>query len=332
MSATRFRALIVEEVAENQFTRSLRERTISDLPEGDVLIAVAYSSLNYKDALSATGHKGVTHHYPHTPGIDAAGTVAESRDPRFAPGDEVIVTGHDLGMDTDGGFGQYIRVPGDWIVRRPEDLTLQESMVLGTAGFTAGLAVHRLTADVAPDQGEILVNGATGGVGCLSVALLSRLGYKVVAATGKANAAAFLAPLGGPALLSREEAVAGARRPILRPRWAGVIDTVGGEPLVAAVKATQTHGLVVACGNAAGNDILLNVFPFILRGITLAGIDSATCVKPLRQKIWQKLATDWKLPTLDHLHHVIGLDGLEEAIATILRGAMEGRAVVDLSA
>jgi len=333
MTDTTYRALIVEETGDGTFTRRVGELSTADLPrhENDVLLRVKYSSLNFKDALSATGHKGVTRTYPHTPGIDAAGTVAESQDARFAPGQEVLVTGYDLGMNTPGGFGQYVRVPADWLVPLPDGLSLEESMRLGTAGFTAGLAVHRVVADVAPDEGEVLVTGATGGVGSVAVGLLALLGYRVVAVSGKPDAAEYLQQLGTPAeILGREQAAEGAGRPLLRPRWAAVVDTVGGEPLVAAVKATLPHGLVVACGNVAGNDIPLNVFPFILRGVTLAGVDSATSPRLLRETVWRKLASEWKLEALPAICRVVGLDELEAEIQAILQGQVQGRVVVDL--
>jgi acrylyl-CoA reductase (NADPH) len=243
-----FQALVVHETAESQFERRIEERSLADLPQRDVLIRVHYSSLNYKDALSASGHRGVTRNYPHTPGIDAAGVVKESSDDRFEPGDRVLVTGYDLGMNTCGGFGQYVRVPAEWVVKVPRDLSLRESMIYGTAGVTAGLSVLKLQAQgVTPDQGEILVTGATGGVGSLAVGILAGDGYPVVAATGKLEAAQFLLDLGAREVVHRDEVRDTSGRPLLGGRWAGAIDTVGGEYLATALKSTRTDGVVTCC-------------------------------------------------------------------------------------
>jgi len=325
-----FRALVAEEASPGQFRRQVEECRLADLPSHDVLVRVAHSSLNYKDALSATGHRGVTRHYPHTPGIDAAGTVVASEAADVRVGEEVVVTGFDLGMDTPGGFGQYIRVPAEWIVRRPAGLTLHETMRLGTAGLTAGLAVRELTARIDPGQGPILVTGATGGVGSVTVGLLCKLGYQVVAASGKADAAAHLHRLGDPAVVGREEVLADPQKPLLRPRWAGVVDTVGGDLLASAVKATRPEGLVMVCGNASSSELPLNVFPFILRGVKLAGVDSANCSLARRETVWRLLAGDWKLPALAEICTDIGLDDLDQAIGAILAGRVSGRVVVDL--
>lgn len=328
MTPETYRALVVRETATNRFGRAVETLSLADLPDHDVLVRVAYSSLNYKDALSATGHKGVTRRYPHTPGIDAAGAVAASADDRFQPGDEVLVTGFDLGMNTPGGFGQYVRVPGDWLVRRPAGFSAREAMILGTAGLTAGMAVNRLSAAVDTEQGDVLVTGATGGVGSVAVALLSRLGYRVVAVSGKAEAAEHLEPLGAPEVLSREDLLASEDRPLLGQRWAGVVDTVGGRPLAAAIKGTRRRGVVVACGNAASSDLPLNVFPFILRGVTLTGIDSATSPLAWRESIWRKLAGDWRLEILETIHREVDLDELEPVIEDILAGHIKGRVLV----
>lgn len=328
MPSETYRALVAREAGDGEFIRDITELPLADLPDHPVLVRVAYSSLNYKDALSATGHKGVTRRYPHTPGIDAAGAVVRSDDARFQPGDEVLVTGFDLGMNTPGGFGEFIRVPGDWLVPRPEPLTLAECMMLGTAGLTAGLAVDRLTDRVAPADGEVLVTGATGGVGSVAVGLLLKLGYPVAAVSGKPDAADVLRPLGEPALLSREEALEGHQRPLCPQRWAGVVDTVGGDMLAAAVKGAQRAGMVVACGNALSSDLPLNVFPFILRGVTLTGIDSATSPLAWRREVWTKLAGPWRLPGLADLCHEVGLEGLDQAIQAILAGGMKGRTLI----
>lgn len=323
-------AMVVSEREGGAFTREITERTIDALPDGEVLIRVNYSSLNYKDALSATGNKGVTKSYPHTPGIDAAGVVEESSASTVREGDAVIVTGYDLGMNTAGGFAGYIRVPADWVVPLPEQLSLKESMILGTAGFTAGLCVHALMESVVPEDGEILVTGATGGVGSLSIAVLARLGYSVTAATGKTHERAFLTSLGASGLISREELLEGAGKPLLKARWAGAIDTVGGGILAATVKATRYGGIVTACGNAASADLPLSVFPFILRAVRLQGIGSQNCPMELRKHIWKKLSSEWKPEKLDTLCSEIGLDDLHEKIGLILQGKLKGRTVVNL--
>jgi putative YhdH/YhfP family quinone oxidoreductase len=330
VNSERFRALVVEESAEGGFLRRIWERSVADLPAGEVLIRVAYSSLNYKDALSATGNKGVTRHYPHTPGIDAAGEVAACTTDAFAPGDQVLVTGWDLGMETDGGFGQYVRVPADWVLPLPAGMSLRESMILGTAGLTAAMATHRIAAEVSPGLGEVLVTGASGGVGSLAVALLAKLGFAVVAVSGKPDAADHLRELGAGEVITREAASEGHDRPLLKARWGGVVDTVGGEILAAAIKATRPYGVVTACGLVASPELRVNVFPFILRGVTLAGIDSQTCPRVMRQGLWSRLAGDWKLEGLDRLAREVRLEDLEEAIMDILAGKLRGRTLVDL--
>jgi acrylyl-CoA reductase (NADPH) len=328
MDNKKFRALVTEETDDKQFTRLIKTLTISDLPEGDLLVKVYYSSLNYKDALSATGNKGVTKNYPHTPGIDAAGVVEQSGSDKFKPGDEVIVTSYDLGMNTDGGFGEYIRVPSEWALKLPEGMSLKESMIFGTAGFTAGMAIFQIMKKVVPAQGEILVTGASGGLGSLAVAILSQLGYKVTAATGKADAHDFLKKLGANKIISREELLSGKERPILKPRWSAVIDTVGGDLLANAIKSTDLQGIVACCGNAASPSLNINVFPFILRGVSLVGIDSQNCLMPRREEIWTLLATDWKPPFTNDLYHEVNLDNMNDKIDQILQGKITGRIVL----
>ena len=289
-----------------------------------------FSSLNYKDALSATGNRGVTRAYPHTPGIDAAGVVEESASDAFARGDKVIVIGYDLGMNTPGGFGEYIRVPAQWVVALPERLSLRESMIYGTAGFTAAMSLRRLLdVGLEPDQGQVLVTGATGGVGSMAVALLAKEGFEVVAATGKRDAAAFLTKLGASSVIAGEEVI-DTSRPMLRMRWAGVIDSVGGEMLASALAATKYGGAVACCGLVASPRLDMTVFPFILRGVSLHGIDSAECTIALRREIWAKIATDWRLDTLDDLAREVTLDDLDREIDLILRGDSKGRVLVSL--
>ncbi|WP_022668708.1 YhdH/YhfP family quinone oxidoreductase [Desulfospira joergensenii] len=324
-----YKAYIVEETGKKEFKGQVRQTPLENLPQGDLLIRVHYSSLNYKDALSATGNPGVTRKFPHTPGIDAAGVVEESRDPRFPKGEAVIVTSYDLGMNTWGGFGQYIRVPADWAVKLPQGLTMKESMIFGTAGFTAGMSVHKLIRTVGPDQGDILVTGATGGVGSLSVGILSHLGYKVTALSGKTDTT-LLDSLGARAVISRESLLENSKPPILKASWAGAIDTVGGEILATAIKATGQDGVVTCCGNVASPDLPINVFPFILRGVSLLGIDSQHCPMNLRQTVWERLASDWKFPMLEKIYDEIDLNDLDNKIGLILNGKLTGRTLVNL--
>jgi len=325
-----FKTLIVSEEEPKKFVRVIREKHVEDLPPGEVLIRVKYSSLNYKDALSASGNRGVTRNYPHTPGIDAAGTVEESGSDTFAAGEKVLVTGYDLGMNTSGGYGQYIRVPSGWVVPLPEGLSLKESMIYGTAGFTAGMSVFALASVVEPINGEILVTGATGGVGSIAAAILAHLGYSVVAVSGKAEASGFLKELGVAKIIDRTEAVDASGRPLLKGQWAGVVDTVGGDILATAIKSTNLHGIVTCCGNVASPDLPLTVFPFILRGVCLQGIDSQNCPMDHRLQVWRKLAGEWKFSKLESLHKEVGLAGLNENIDLILKGKQKGRIVVDL--
>jgi acrylyl-CoA reductase (NADPH) len=327
----KFTAMWVEESEPKTFTRKIITRSTEELPPGHLLIKVHYSSLNYKDALSATGRPGVTRKYPHTPGIDAAGEVVECTDGAFPPGERVIVTGFDLGMDTPGGFGQYIRVPSSWAVKLPAGLSLRESMILGTAGFTAGLSVYKLRqAGLGPGDGEVLVTGASGGVGSIAVAVLSRAGYRVTAATGKAAEESYLRDLGASTIISREEVTRGAERPLMKERWAGAVDVVGGDTLAAVLKASRYDGIVTCCGLVGSPELPLNVFPFILRGVSLIGIDSVQCPMPVRGEVWSKLAGDWKPERLEETVSECTLRGLEEKIFAILKGKVRGRTLVNL--
>ena len=326
-----FQALVVRETAENTFTRSVETRNVSDLPPGDVLIEVRYSSLNYKDGLSASGSRGVTRNYPHTPGVDAAGVVVASDSDEFKVGDEVIVIGYDLGMNTAGGFGQYIRVPAGWVVQRPSNLTLRESMILGTAGFTAAMCVERLVGHgITPAQGEILVTGATGGVGSIAVALLAKLGYVVVGVTGKADKHDFLRELGASEVVGREAVQDDGKRPLLRTSWAGVVDCVGGDMLAHTLKTTHYGGAIACCGLVASPNLNTTVFPFILRGITLYGIDSVQADISIRPPLWRKLANEWHLDNLESLATERTLDQLDAEIERILAGKQIGRILVNV--
>jgi len=326
-----FKALQTSENADGRFETRLVQRDIKDLPVGEVLIRVRYSSLNYKDALSASGNRGVTRHFPHTPGIDAAGTVAESSVSEFVEGDEVIVTGYDLGMNTAGGFGQYIRVPAAWVIKRPAGLSLRDAMVLGTAGLTAALCVDKLEqAGLEPGNDPVLVTGATGGVGSIAVALLASLGYNVAAVTGKVDQAAFLTKLGATQIVERSALQAGTEKPILREQWAGAVDTVGGEILFNVVKSLKRGASVACCGLTAGTNFQANVLPFILRGVNLLGVDSVEIPLITKASMWDKLSLQWKINNLAELAEEISLHELPDAIERILAGRQIGRLLVRL--
>ena len=333
---TSFRALLVEEApspeAHGRFTRRLVTRQLSDLPDGDVLVRVHYSSLNYKDALSASGNKGVTRRYPHTPGIDAAGVVAFSRSPAYRPGDAVVcAAAGDLGVNTAGGFGGYIRAGADWLTPLPEGLSLRESMIYGTAGFTAAMCVDRLKAGgVRPEDGPVLVTGATGGVGTMALGILAAEGYQVTAATGKMDQANLLRARGASEVIDRQEVVEGSGRPLLHSRWAGVVDTVGGAYLSSAIRAAMPEAVVTACGNAASPELSLTVFPFILRGVSLVGIDATRPSTAERARLWQKLAGPWKLERLEELAREVTLDELDIEIERMLAGEQVGRVLLNL--
>lgn len=304
---------------------------MESLPDNNVLIYVHYSSLNYKDALSAMGNKGVTRQYPHTPGVDAAGTVEQSEDDRFKKGDKVIVTSFDLGENTSGGFGEFVRVPGDWVVPLPESLSLKESMMFGTAGFTAAYGVFKLqNVHTEIGKGPVLVTGATGGVGSLAVALLSHAGFEVIAATGKADRHDFLMSIGASRVISRDEVYAEDLKPLQSARWKGAIDTVGGDMLDAVLRQTEHDGVVTCCGNVLGGELSTSIYPFILRGVSLMGIDSGRCKMPMRKRIWQLLASVWKIDELSKINRECTLSGLDHEIQQILDGEQVGHIVVNL--
>ncbi len=330
MSTKNFKSMIVREDNGN-FVREIKNKSINDLPDGEVLINVKYSSLNYKDALSATGNKGITRHYPHTPGIDAAGIVASSTNSMFTPGDEVLVTSYDLGMNTAGGFGQYINVPASWIVKLPTGLTLKESMIYGTAGFTAAQSLYKLeSSGIAPSEEEVLVTGATGGVGSMAVAILSRAGYKAVAATGKIDKESYLKQIGAHAVIQRDKVDDTSKLHMLKGRWRAVIDTVGGNILATAIKSTKQWGSVTTCGLAQSIELHTNVFPFILRGINLLGVNSEHCPMELRKKIWGKIASEWKVQGLGNICNECSLEEIDNKIDMILKGQVTGRMVINL--
>jgi len=329
MQNIQYNAFVVNE-QEGGFIQTIQTLFTDNLPAGDVLIRVHYSSLNYKDALSATGNKGVTKNYPHTPGIDAAGIVEYSDNALFQVGDEVIVTGFDLGMNTAGGFGQYIRVPAEWVVKLPVGLTMKESMIIGTAGFTAAISVLRLSELVKPTDGKILVSGATGGVGSMSLTLLTKLGYQTVSVTGKESQYDFLRSIGSKEIISRDEFLIPDKRPLLSARYAGAIDTVGGPILENILKTLKSSGAVTTCGSVSSTQLNTTVFPFILRGNTLIGISAQNYPSANRKSLWEKLANEWKPDNLTNLYTEIKLTEVKRHIPLILDGKLKGRTIVSM--
>ena len=327
-----FKALQISESADKQYIRSIIQRQISDLPAGEVLVRVHNSALNYKDALSSVGNKGVTRNYPHTPGIDAAGIVEASESSDFEEGDEVIVTSYDLGMDTSGGLAEYIRVPAHWVVPLPTGLSMREAMINGTAGFTAAMCINTLINNgLLVEKGKVLVTGSTGGVGILAVAMLKKLGFEVTAVTGKPEAHEFLNRVGASEILSREALDDKSGRPMLKSVYAGVVDTVGGNILATALKSLTYGGAAAICGLVASSDLPTSVLPFILRGNSLFGIDSAECPMTLRKEIWQKLANDYKPVDLEMLATEITLEEVSEKLDLILKGGAMGKYLVRLT-
>lgn len=324
-----YQALVVSE-KEGKYIQEVKELNTRDLPKGDVLIQVHYSSLNYKDALSAVGNKGVTKNYPHTPGIDAAGIVIESESENFGVGEEVVVSGYDLGMNTPGGYGRFIRVPAEWVVKLPENLTMKEAMIIGTAGFTAGISINRLTELVKPADGRIIVSGATGGVGSVALSILSKLGYETVAVSGKESEYPFIESLGAGGIISRTDFLALDKKPILSSKYAGGIDTVGGVILENIIKSLKPLGVVTTCGSVSGTELNMSVFPFILRGISLIGVSAQNYPMELRAKLWEKIADEWKPTNLMNIYNEITLHELPDAISQILKGGLKGRTIIKL--
>ena len=321
----KYRALEVKE-AGKKYERSIIEKDLSDLPENDTLIKLKYSSLNYKDALSASGNKGVTRNYPHTPGIDAAGVIENTSGNKFNKGDEVIVTGYDMGMNTFGGFGEYIKVPENWIVKKPENLSLSESMAFGTAGLTAGLCLRKLLQHgLKPDDGKVFVSGVTGGVGIISLMLFSKLGYEVSAITGKTNQKDLLFNLGAKEVIDRDELDLDLISPLQKPIYSGGIDAVGGKILSNLICSTSQRAAIACCGMVGGLSLDTSIFPFILRGLTLFGIDSAESLIEVKEEVWKNFATDWKLENIDQNIKDISLDELPNEIDKILKGEQIGR-------
>ena len=320
-----YNALVTTE-DNKSFISSIEKRDISTLPDNDTLVKVKFSSLNYKDALSASGNKGVTRNYPHTPGIDAAGIIEETTSKNFQVGDEVIITGYDMGMNTFGGFGEYIRVPQEWIVKKPDNLSLSESMAFGTAGLTAGLCLRKLLLHgLKPDDGEVFVSGVTGGVGIISLMLFSKLGFDVTAITGKMDQEKLLKNLGAKTVLDRNDLDFDLISPLQKPIYAGGIDAVGGKILSNLICSTSQRAAIACCGMVGGLSLDTSIFPFILRGLSLFGIDSAESLLETKEEVWNNFATSWKLENIDENIKDISLNELPSEIDKILEGKQIGR-------
>ena len=320
-----YNALVTTE-DNKSFINSIEKRNISTLPDNDTLVKVKFSSLNYKDALSASGNKGVTRNYPHTPGIDAAGIIEETTSKNFQVGDEVIITGYDMGMNTSGGFGEYIRVPQEWIVKKPDNLSLSESMAFGTAGLTAGLCLRKLLLHgLKPDDGEVFVSGVTGGVGIISLMLFSKLGFDVTAITGKMDQEKLLKDLGAKTVLDRNDLDSDLISPLQKPIYAGGIDAVGGKILSNLICSTSQRAAIACCGMVGGLSLDTSIFPFILRGLSLFGIDSAESLLETKEEVWNNFATSWKLENIDENIKDISLNELPSEIDKILDGKQIGR-------
>lgn len=327
-----FKALVVNKLDSN-FSVDIKDLTVNDLPAGEVLIKVAYSSVNYKDGLASIPEGKIVRSYPFIPGIDLAGVVISSDDPRFQEGDKVIATSYEIGVSHFGGYSEYARIPGDWIVSLPKNLSLKEAMIYGTAGLTAALSIHRLEENgLTPDKGKVLVTGATGGVGSLAVAMLAKKGYKVTASTGKEEAHGFLMQLGAAEVVSRKVPYDGEKMKALdKQLWAAAVDPVGGETLAAVLSKIQYGGSVAVSGLTGGTNVPTTVFPFILRSINLLGIDSVYCPMDVRRKVWDRMANDLKPKDLSLcVQKEIGLEELPEALPVLLKGQAHGRFVVKL--
>ena len=328
-----FKALRVVETASGKFERSIEKLDIEDLPPGELLVKVQYSSLNYKDALSATGNKGITKKYPHTPGIDAAGVVELSRNAKFAANEEVMVMGYDLGMNTAGGFAEYIRVPASWAIKKPLELSFQEAVSFGTAGFTAAYALYKMELmNQLPSAGPIVVTGSTGGVGSIAVAILAKAGYEVIAVTGKENAKEYLEYLGATRIENRAFVDDQSGKSLLKSKWAGAIDTVGGNTLNTLLKGCANEGNVVSTGLVSSQQLNTTVYPFILNGVNLLGIGTAETQMETRLMLWQKLLSEWSIK--DKMNAIVKEVSLEELNSTyidaILESKVMGRIIVKM--
>ncbi|MGG3449826.1 NADPH:quinone oxidoreductase family protein [Domibacillus aminovorans] len=326
-----FNALMVDKT-ENNFSVNVKKLMVDELPHGEVLIKVAYSGVNYKDGLASIPNGKIVQSYPMVPGIDLAGVVVSSEDPRFHKGDEVIATSYEIGVSHFGGYSEYARIPADWVVPLPKGLSLKEAMIFGTAGFTAALSVQRLEDNgLSPDQGKVLVTGATGGVGSFAVSMLAGRGYEVVASTGKEAEKEYLIKLGAKEIISRDDVYNGNVKALDKKQWAGAVDPVGGDTLAAILSKISEQGSVAVSGLTGGTSVPTSVFPFILRGVNLLGIDSVHCPMDTRQAIWSRLATDLKPDDLStFIQKEASLEELPDILPIILKGKMRGRVIVQL--
>lgn len=322
-----YKALVVRE-SNGDFSKAIEDVPFSFLPENEVLIKVAYAGLNYKDALSASGHKGITRKYPHTPGVDASGEVVESTSEDLKPGQKVIVTSYDLGMNTKGGFAQYIRVPAAWVIPLPESLSLKDAMIMGTGAFTAALSLDKMERmGQNPEMGDVVVTGASGGVGSMAVAILAKRGYRVIASSGKQEQYSWLRSIGAKRCITREEVNDETGRPLLSSRWAGAIDTVGGNTLNTLIKSCSKEGAIAVCGLVGSHEIQSTVYPLILNGVNILGIDSAETPWTQRQMIWQKLASEYRPSSLDVMSNEVSLEEIPDYMEEVLEGETVGRIV-----
>ena len=331
MKINTFKAIVVSEAHNGKFDINIVNKNFKEIEDNNIIINVKYSSLNYKDALSSQGNRGVTKKFPHTPGIDAAGVIVKSNYPDFKIGDKVLITGYDFGMNTSGGYSQYISVPKEWILKLPDNFSLRDSMIYGTAGLTAGLSVYQLIkSGITPDLGNILVTGSTGGVGSLAITILSSLGYTVTALTGKKETKDFLLKLGANEVIFRKDFNINSEKLLLKEKYSGVIDTVGGETLSNAIKSTKYGGVVTCCGNVSSHILSTSIYPFILRGVSLIGIDSVQCSTDIRKEIWNKLSKEWKNSSIENLVQEISMEELVISLKNFLFEDHTGRKIVNL--
>ena len=323
------KAFLVEKIGDKEFTADVKEVAIPKCGENEIVIKVTYSSLNYKDALSSVGNPGVTRNFPHITGIDVAGTVYESTSSIFKVGERVLVTGYDMGMNTNGGHAEFVKIPADWVARIPDAITDKEIMTFGTAGLTAALSVNELMDNgVRPESGSILVTGATGGVGSIAVSILSKIGFTVIAISGKEEKIDYLKRIGASEVILRDTFNEEAKKPMMAEKYAGVVDTVGGEVLANALKYIKYDGVATCCGLTSSHELNTHVFPFILRGVRLIGIDSVECKLEKKQAAWEKIASKWKIDTLSNITNEITLNEVKDAYSLLLAGKAVGRYVV----
>ena len=326
------KAFLVEKIGDKEFSADIKDVAIPKCGEDEIVIKVTYSSLNYKDALSSVGNPGVTRNFPHITGIDVAGTVYESTSTIFKVGERVLVTGYDMGMNTNGGHAEFVKIPASWVARIPDAITDKEIMTFGTAGLTAALSVNELLENgIKPESGSILVTGATGGVGSIAVSILSKIGFSVVAISGKAEKISYLKRIGADEVILRDTFNEEAKKPMMAEKYAGVVDTVGGEVLANALKYIKYDGVATCCGLTSSHELNTNVFPFILRGVRLIGIDSVECKLEKKQAAWEKIASRWKISTLNSITNEITLYEIKDAYELLLAGKAVGRYVVRIN-